>query len=241
MNTLNNIGLEWIWIDLDDTIWDFRQNSWNSLELVYRDAQLDKAFACVDDWRSAYLQNNHRLWILYNAGSITKDFLMMERFRVVLVDAGYSDSDARRLSSQLSDMYLDRLARMELLVEGARELLDYLKTKNYKLGIISNGFREVQYRKMQSSNISNYFDAIVLSDDIGVNKPDKRIFDYAVGIAGTSASKSLIIGDNPNADISGALNAGWHAIYFNQNSINKDPAPPGAIEVTKLKAITNLL
>lgn len=241
MNTFSDIVLEWIWIDLDDTIWDFRQNSWNSLELVYHEARLNKAFDSVDDWRNAYLQNNHRLWTLYNAGSITKDFLMMERFRVVLVNAGYSDSDARQLSPQLSDMYLDRLARTDLLVEGARDLLDHLKAKNYKLGIISNGFREVQYRKMQSSNISGYFDAVVLSDDIGVNKPDRRIFDYAINIAGSSASKSLIIGDNPTADIEGALSAGWHAIYFNQNKTNKDPAPAGATEVTSLKAVTDLL
>ncbi len=239
--TFTRDDIDWVWVDLDDTIWDFKNNSWDALAMVYHEAGLDKAFNDVDSWRNIYLENNHRLWALYNSGAITKEFLMMERFRVILVNAGYSDTDARKLSPKLSDIYLDRLAAMSRLVPGALQLLNHLRDKEYHIGIISNGFYEVQYRKMQSSNITHYFETIVLSDDIGVNKPDVRIFNHAVAKAQTTANRSIIIGDNPTTDIIGAINAGWNAICFNHNGCNESPTPTQAIEITHLDEALALL
>lgn len=233
--------IDWVWVDLDDTIWDFKNNSWDALAMVYNEAGLDKAFNDVDSWRNTYLENNHRLWALYNSGAITKEFLMMERFRVILVNAGYGDNEARELSPKLSDIYLDRLAAMGRLVPGALQLLNHLRDKGYNIGIISNGFYEVQYRKMQSGNIAHFFDTIVLSDDIGVNKPDVRIFNHAVSKAQTTGSRSIIIGDNPTTDIIGAINAGWKAICFNHDGSNESPTPPQAIEITHLTEAITLL
>ncbi|MBQ9073475.1 MAG: YjjG family noncanonical pyrimidine nucleotidase [Muribaculaceae bacterium] len=233
--------IDWVWVDLDDTVWDFKGNSWESLGYVYHAANLDSKIADVDTWRNCYLENNHRLWTLYNAGTITKDFLMMERFRRVLTDHGYTDSEARKLSPQLSDLYLDRLASLDRLVSGALPLLDHLRQKGYRLGVISNGFHEVQFRKMQSAGITHYFDTVVLSDDIGVNKPDRRIFDHALRKTSGIADRTLIIGDNPSTDIAGGLNAGWHAICFNQNGENESSTPQGAIEITSLSQAIELL
>ncbi len=234
-------NIDWVWVDLDDTIWDFKSNSWEALAHVYEYAGLEAAFGDVDTWRNTYQENNHRLWLLYNVGKITKEFLMVERFRKVLADAGYDNEETIKMSAELSDVYLDKLASLKTLVPGARELLDYLKSRGYKIGVISNGFYEVQHRKMESSDIIDYFDAVVLSDDIGVNKPDKRIFDYALQKSNAEAQSTLIIGDNPDTDIVGAVGAGWYAIYFNRNGEGAELNNIDAIEVYNLVEIHDIL
>lgn len=234
-------NIDWVWVDLDDTIWDFKTNSREALAHVYEYAGLNMAFGDVDTWRNVYQENNHRLWSLYNVGKITKEYLMVERFRKVLADVGYDNDEAIKMSAELSDVYLDKLASLKTLVPGARELLDYLKAQGYKIGVISNGFYEVQYRKMVSSDIVDYFDAVVLSDDIGVNKPDKRIFDYALRKSNAEAGRALIIGDNPDTDIAGAVDAGWLAIYFNRKGEGASVDLVNAIEVFNLVEIHDIL
>lgn len=238
---INKENIDWVWVDLDDTIWDFKTNSWEALAHVYEYANLEKVFGNVDTWRTIYQDNNHQLWLLYNAGKITKEYLMMERFRKILVDVGYDNDLAEKMSLQLSDVYLDKLASLKTLVPGARQILDYLKCRGYSIGVISNGFYEVQHRKMVSAGIIDYFDAVVLSDDIGVNKPDRRIFDYALQKSETEACRTLIIGDNPDTDIVGAVNAGWHAIYFNRDGEGKSLDVDGVIEIINLFKIQELL
>ncbi len=213
-------NIEWVWVDLDDTVWDFSANSWDTLGEIFFSEGLEPYFESVDDWREKYLKYNHTLWPLYNAGKITKEFLQVERFRKVLADAGFPQEQVEAKSRYLGPKYLSILGTKTRLIDGAREMLQYLKDKGYKIGLISNGFHEVQFRKLRSSDIKHFFDVVVLSDDLGVNKPDRRIFDYALQKAKTEASKSVIIGDNPETDIVGAINAGWHAIFFNPNGIN---------------------
>ncbi len=233
--------IDWVWVDLDDTIWDFNANSWDALGQVYGTERLNEFFATVDEWRERYLECNHSLWPLYNAGKISKEYLMTERFRRVLVDAGCEESRALAMSATLDRKYLWKLGLLKRLVPGALDLLHHLANRGYKIGIISNGFNEIQYRKMRSSEIENLPDVVVLSDEVGANKPNRRIFDYAVEKAGTTAERSIIIGDNPDTDISGALNAGWKAIYFNRDGACKLPVPDGCIEIKALSEALQLL
>ena len=233
---MNNI--KWVWVDLDDTVWDFSGNSWDSLGELFFQEGLERYFANVDDWREKYLEYNHTLWPLYNAGKITKEFLQLERFRKVLADAGYPQESVIAKAQALDPLYLSILGTKTRLVEGAREMLQYLRDKGYNIGMISNGFYEVQYRKMRSSQIDCFFDAVVLSDDVGVNKPNRRIFDYALKKAGTSASESVIIGDNFDADIIGAIDAGWSAIYFNGQ--NKDIVDDGSHNFVQIKKLCDV-
>lgn len=233
--------IEWVWVDLDDTIWDFSANSLDALGQVYEAEGLSEFFATVDVWREKYLECNHSLWPLYNVGKITKEYLMTERFRRVLAEAGCDNARAIEMSAVLDREYLGRLGRLKRLVPGALELLHHLSARGYRIGVISNGFYEVQHRKMRSAGIDGMIDAVVLSDDIGVNKPDRRIFDHAVRKVNTSAERSLIIGDNPDTDIVGALGAGWRAIYFNRDGANRSPAPAGCIEIHSLHQVMGML
>lgn len=206
---------EHIFIDLDDTIWDFTANSHVALETMYRDLDIARIYPDYDAFSSTYYAKNSELWTLYHHGKINKDFLIVERYAHLLRGIGYPDPD-NRLATSMNNYYLDCLAEQSLLVPHAIELLQYLYKKGYKLYILSNGFMEVQHRKLQSAGIGQYFSRMVLSDEIGITKPDRRLFDYALQVTGGSAEKTLMIGDNYDADIVGAMNAGWGQIYFDR-------------------------
>lgn len=201
-----------VWIDLDDTLWDFKANSRIALGDMYRDHGLSQWFDTPAEWIECYEHFNHQLWDQYNHALITKEFLMAERFRLPL--AHKECTQATELSRQFDTEYLDRLAECTLLVPGAIELLVSIRQRDIKTGILSNGFTEVQFRKIRNSGLEPYIDYVVLSDQIGINKPDVRIFRHAEVISGIPAAHSLMIGDNPDTDILGAINAGWQAILY---------------------------
>lgn len=205
-----------IFIDLDDTIWDFTANSHVSLEIMYRDLDIARIYPDYDAFSSAYYAKNSELWALYHHGKIEKDFLIIERYAHLLRTIGYNDID-NRLAQRMNEYYLDTLALQTQLVPYAIELLDYLTQRGYNLYILSNGFIEVQHKKLQSAGIEDYFERMVLSDEIGINKPDRRLFDYALEVTHSQAADTLMIGDNYDADILGAMHAGWGQIYFDRN------------------------
>lgn len=204
-----------LWFDLDDTLWDMTGNSVICLRELYDEHNLNRFFSSPQDWDEIYHRINTGLWERYSKGEISRDFLRAERFAAPLRLVGVEESQAQAMSKSFDTEYLDRLGSKSTLIDGARELLDRLKNKGVKMGIVSNGFHEVQYRKMKSSDIDNYFDYVVLSDDAGVNKPDRRFFEYAERKAGSEKERNLIVGDNIHTDVIGALIAGWDAVWFN--------------------------
>lgn len=238
----NNHNIAMTWVDLDDTLIDFTANAHAALVLMYQaEPILRQLFPSADDWARRYEHHNMALWAQYNIGQISRDYLRMERFRLPLTEAGLPDTEARRLSSRYDTYYLDLLATQRRLIPDAIPLLETIHRLGSPVGILSNGFREVQYRKMDSAGLTPYIDLVVLSDDIGINKPDPRLFDYAVGRTPFPHPGShLIVGDNPVTDIGGALSAGWQAIWFDRAN-STTPCPGGATRVTTLRQAINLL
>ncbi len=228
--------VRWFWLDLDDTVWNFESNSLKSLAEIYESHSLDRFFESVDCWRECYMRHNHALWEQYNIGGITRDFLMRERFTRPLIEAGCDSDTVEELCRKLHFDYLDRLGRYPDLVDGARELMEVLQSKGYKIGILSNGFKEVQYRKIESSHISHLVDWVVLSDDIGINKPDRRLYDHALVKAETTARESVIVGDNLSTDIAGGLNAGWQVIFYDRGKREVCSAP----EISRISRLSEL-
>ena len=199
-----------IFVDLDDTIWDFTANSKVALKAVYERYQLDNQCS-YDIFIKEYLLINEQLWSLYHHGKIEKDFLKRERFRASFERCGIICEYPERFDYD----YLETIVTLKKVVAGAPKLLQHLK-KRGSVNVLSNGFANLQFRKLQSAGLDRYIDLMVLSDDIGVTKPDKRLFDYALEKAKANAETTLMIGDNYDADILGAYNAGWKTIFFNR-------------------------
>ncbi len=219
-----------IFIDLDDTLWDFHTNARLSLQLMFEQRNLNQHFESFETFFAIYAKRNIELWEAYGKGEITKEFLMAERFRYPLSKMGINDKE---LAEQIGNEYLEILPTQTSLMPHAREVLDYLSEK-YPLSIISNGFVEVQHKKINSAGIGKYFQHVVLSEAAGALKPNPEIFRYALKLNSCREQDALMIGDNYMADISGAKAAGIDQIYY--------PLPHHLLEnQTATHIISNLL
>ena len=143
---------------------------------------------------------------------------------------------------EMSDRFLGFCASKPGVIDGAHELMEYLKGRGYHLHMTSNGFHEVQYKKLAACGLRDYFDTIILSEDAGANKPSKAFFDYALQRSGASKETTLMIGDNLQTDILGAMNAGLDAMLFNRwgVDVNESPQAPTYV-VDSLRDIIKIL
>lgn len=208
-----------LFIDLDDTLWDIHQNGKECLEEIYIDYGYEEYYPTFDAYYDVYMPNNHRLWALYRDGAIQKNELIVERFLVPVRSFGITDE---LYAKKISDDFLERTTRKTKLIDGTIELLDYLKPK-YRLHILSNGFREVQYKKIENAGLAPYFDKIILSEDAGINKPHPDMFTHALKNTNSRRDQTVMIGDSWEADIAGAYNSRIAQIWFNPGQI----APKG--------------
>jgi putative hydrolase of the HAD superfamily len=120
--------------------------------------------------------------------------------------------------------------------------MDYLRSRGYRMHMTSNGFHEVQYKKLESCHLRNYFTTIVLSEDAGANQPSPAFFDYALRTTGAERATTLMIGDNLQTDILGALNAGLDALLFNRWDVDPNDATQApTFVVWSLRDIMNIL
>ena len=214
MNKTDFLHLRWLFFDLDDTLWDFYNNSCSALLILYESVPvLKECYQDYDKFAEVYHMYNDRLWRQYHQGAIDAAFLKRERFAAVLRGGGMNDAEADRYGIMLSSEYLEALAGQRLIVAHASEVLDIL-SRYFMIGVLSNGFKEVQYRKLYNTPLHRYVARMVLSDEIGVQKPNPRIFGYAASAVGARPEECMMIGDNPETDIAGALGAGWNVIYF---------------------------
>lgn len=202
-----------IFFDLDHTLWDFEANSRAALALIFVEMNLSASgIATLDEFMAHYKPLNANCWALYKKGKIKKEELRHRRFADTLARFGIADS---ALGARMGEAYLDLSPRQTALLPGALETLDYLAGRGYPMHIITNGFSEVQHLKMERSGLAPYFDLIIISEKVGVNKPDKRVFRHALDAAGATKEGSVMIGDDLHADILGARGAGIDQIYFN--------------------------
>jgi putative hydrolase of the HAD superfamily len=233
---IRNPKYKHLFFDLDHTIWDFDKNAGEALHELYAIYRLGEiGLHSADLFIETYTRNNHRLWAQYHIGEITKDELREARFRTTFLELGVHPAV---IPAGFEDEYVKLCPTKTNLFPDAHEVLGYLKAK-YILHLISNGFKESSEIKIAGTDIGKYFGQIIISEIVGVNKPDKAIFEHALNLAGALKSESLMIGDSLEADVRGALNFGMDAIYFNPSNLPKPADVP--LQVNSLKELTVLL
>lgn len=206
-----------IFFDLDRTLWDFDKNSEIALRHIFQEEQLYNYLPSFEEFHDFYVVENARLWKLYGQGLITKDCLRYERFRAAFHVFFPADE---LLIKKIGDAYVEISPRQTALFPNAIETLKNLKSLGFTLHIITNGFQEVQFIKLENSGLKEFFDIIVCSELIGKNKPDPAIFHHAFELTNCKPKNALMIGDDYYADITGAINSGIQAILFDPESKN---------------------
>lgn len=221
-----------LFIDFDDTLYDTYGNAVISLRETFEAFRLERFFADPQVFYDAYWAANIDLWTRYSKGEITRPYLIVERFRRPL-SAGQGLDVTEPFCLEMSDKFLEFCSSKPGVVEGAHELMDYLKHQGYRMHMCSNGFHEVQYKKLAACGLKDYFDTIILSEDAGANKPSMQYFDYALRQSGADIATTMMIGDNLQTDIMGANRAGLDTILFNRWGIEPSSVPTYTVETLR--------
>lgn len=217
-----------IFFDLDHTLWDFEKNSALSFQAIFQEYRFPFN---VDEFLINYVPINLKYWKLYRYDKITKEELRYQRLKEAFDSVRFSASDEVIL--QVAELYISKLGEQKHLFQGSLEVLNYLQPK-YKLHIITNGFQEVQHKKMYHSGILNYFTTTTTSEDVMLKKPHPQVFLHALQKAEAQANESIMIGDSLEADIFGALEVGMDAIYFGNDASFEGKRIEQLIELKKL-------
>ena len=221
-----------IFFDLDHTLWDFERNSACTFKLLFKNHNVN---VDLDRFLDIYIPINLHYWKLYRNESISKEYLRYNRLNEAFSKLKLSIPSI--LINQLSNDYIETLPKFNYLIDGALDLLEYLKPK-YKLYILTNGFKNVQANKLNNAGISSYFNQVFDSESVGVKKPNPIIFKYALDNSKSKADDSLMIGDSFEADIMGALSIGMHAIHY--ANFGEKPHDKCLI-INKLKTLKKIL
>ena len=230
-----------LFIDFDDTLYDTYGNAVIALRETFEAFHLERYFDDPQVFYDAYWAANIDLWTQYSKGEIDRPYLIVERFRRPL-SAGDGLHVTEAFCLEMSDKFLDFCSSKSGVIEGAHKLMDYLRSRGYRMHMTSNGFHEVQYKKLAACGLRDYFDTIILSEDAGANKPSKQYFDYALKVSGANRETTLMIGDNLNTDILGALGCSIDAMLFNRWNIEKAEIPHTVtFVVDRLRDIMNIL
>lgn len=215
-------------IDLDRTLWDFNKNSEMAIHhlidkypIIGEHINYDKHF-----FFQQYDAINHKLWSDYEAGKLAKHELRWKRFYDSFLEFGLDDKE---LAATFGEEYIHQMSLEKELIPGTIELLELIQENNGKMAIISNGFKEAQRGKLETSGIANYFQEVIISEEVGAHKPSPKIFQIALEkLSGVSQKENpelwievkkqtLMIGDDIANDIEGAQIFGIDQYYLNSN------------------------
>jgi len=223
--------------DLDHTLWDFNRNSKETLKVLFDRHNLErKTKAPFNTFLVTYYSVTNILWQKYDHKEITKNELRQLRLREVFSTLGFMDD---LLASKIEKEYLSICPDKPHLINGTIELLDYIKTKKYPIYLLTNGFKDIQLRKIKASKIDHYFDQVCTSETSGYSKPDRRAFDYLLNKIKAEPNECLMIGDNLSTDIEGSSAIDMQNIYLNPTKIVHQGKP--TFEVSSLNEIHQII
>jgi putative hydrolase of the HAD superfamily len=226
-----------LFFDLDHTLWDFETNAKEALSELYEHFKLKElVISPFNEFYTTYLHHNAIIWDRYHKGFITVDDLKWKRMQRTLLDFKIGDE---MLAKEMSVKFLEILPNQKKLFEYTTEILEYLINRKYMLHLLTNGFEKTQWSKITNSNIAKYFTNVITSEISSCIKPSKEMFDYAINKAGAQIDESIMIGDNLDADIQGAINAGMDSIFVNH--INATSTLTPTYTIFHLRELENIL
>ncbi len=225
-----------VFFDLDRTLWDFDTNSRASVDdLIDKYDLLSKGIPSKDEFFQVYTAINNILWERYRKGSIAKAELKVLRYEKVLRHFGIFNHEMAEIFGR---EYLEILVTKKNVFPGTHKILEYLKPK-YRMHIITNGFEEVQDKKMNTAGLTDFFEVVITSEAAGVRKPNPGIFEFALAKTNANVESSIMIGDDLPVDILGAKDFGMDQIYFNPGK--KKHSEAITYEVAQLSDIASIL
>ena len=226
-----------LFFDLDHTLWDFELNSKETMQELYINHHIAAlGITDFDAFFNIYTAHNHRLWDRYAKGFIKQEELRWKRIYLSLLDFKIANE---HLSKDMSLEFLQILPTKKKLFPHTIEILNYLKGKDYKMHLITNGFESVQMQKIKNAEIAHYFTEVITSETSNSLKPNKEIFEFALKTTNATLSESIMIGDNETADIQGGINIGMDTVFVNH--LNVAPTLPATYTITHLKELEELL
>ena len=233
-----------IFLDWDDTIGDWTTAEHKALQDIYRMYHLDRLYPTFEDYLNAYKPYNLELWGMYGRGEVTKEKLHFERFYKPLKSERLKVKGERRepetLAHEIGAEFLRLTNKYFCLLPDAAEVVKYLAAK-YPLTIVSNGFKEVQYYKFEHSGLSPYLTHTLISEEVGINKPQPEIFAIALERNGITADEAIMIGDSYSSDIAGAKAAGIDQIWVRNDGNDGNDVMSATYIVPKITDIMEIL
>lgn len=224
---------QYLFFDLDHTLWDFEANARKTLVHLYEDLSLSsRGIGEFERFYQQYIIHNDKLWERYRNGFIKVDELRWKRMWHTLLDFKVADE---KLARQMSQDFIELLPTRNELFPHTIELLQYLHGKGYQMHLITNGFEETQHNKIKYSGLDGFFGKVITSEGSNSLKPHREIFDYAFKVTGASPEKSIMIGDNIEVDILGARNAGMDQVFVNH--LSDEPSAESTYTVYSLKQL----
>ncbi len=207
-----------LFFDLDHTLWDFEANAKETLyDLNIAHNLEQRGVYSFDSFFNQYSYHNNKLWDRYTKGFIKQEELRCKRMWLALLDFKIADEG---LAKRMSQEFLEILPLKKNLFPYTIEILEYLRNKNYQMHLITNGFDAVQHSKLSSSNLRHFFTEVITSENSNSLKPNKEIFAFALQRCNTHSEDCIMIGDNLDADIAGAMNAGLDTVFVNHLNVD---------------------
>lgn len=225
-----------LFFDLDHTLWDFEANSRLTLQELHKTLGLtERGVTDFELFHKQYIVHNDKLWDRYRNGFIKVDELRWKRMWLTLLDFKIGDEP---LARRMAEEFLEALPTRKILFPYTIEILTYLRGKGYQLHLITNGFQKTQHSKLEYSGLSGFFGEVITSEGSNSLKPHKEIFEYAFRVTGADPVESIMLGDNIEVDIQGAMNAGIDQVYVNHLGV--EPAIRPTYTVSSLKELENI-
>ncbi len=205
-----------LFFDLDNTLWDFTTNSKLAMFETLQQSRLLELLPDFDVFFAEYERINTKLWNSYHHNQITKQKLIIDRFCQSFKLFGVNNQNWE----EVNHLYLENMAVQKHLFPDTITTLEKLKVNGYQMHIITNGFREVQRKKLVNCGLDKYFTKVFISEEVQSTKPHRAIFEHAVKSTNAKKKRSIMIGDSWETDIIGALNFGMDQVMFLNNGKN---------------------